>query len=234
LAQNNGVIAKTTIYVRLKTALTQGTYNGNLTLVSNGVTKTVALAGNVTLASGLVISKTSLIGFAYGLGAGPSPEQSFTVNGNALTAFIIVTTPSGFEVSTDTGALFSGSNYLILPQSGGLTPLYVRLMADYPVGTYAGSITLTSGAYTQNVNVNGNVWITTGNENVTSGVFKAYGNGNELVIEGSTANELIQVYNLVGQQIKSVQSKGERLTIPVKAGSVYLVKNSAGITKVIM
>ena len=235
LTPTSGTLATTTIYIRLKSGLIQGTYNGDLTVASvGGTTKTITLTGNVTPTPGLAISQTSLIGFSYGLGAGPSPEQSFTVSGNSLTTFIIVTTPTAFEISTGSGALFAGTNYLILPQAGTLTTLYVRLMSGYPVSTYTGNISLTSGAYTKTLSLNGNVLITTGTETANKNVFKAYGVGNAIIVEGTSANETVNVYNLVGMHLKSIQSTGEKLNIPLKSGSVYLVKTATRTVKVIM
>ena len=43
----NGTIDETTIYVRLKAGLEVGNYNGNATIVSGDITKTIALSGSV-------------------------------------------------------------------------------------------------------------------------------------------------------------------------------------------
>ncbi len=48
ISHQNGSIAETNVYVRLKTGLSKGNYNGNVTLSSIGVlTKTIALSGEV-------------------------------------------------------------------------------------------------------------------------------------------------------------------------------------------
>ncbi len=85
----------------------------------------------------------------------PSAAQSYTVSGSLLTEGILITAPSGFEISTASGGPYSGS--LTLPQSGGTvasTPVYVRLTGAE--GTFSGNITHASaGATTRNVAVSG-------------------------------------------------------------------------------
>lgn len=235
LTPTNGTLATTTIYIRLKNELVQGSYNGNLTITSTGgTTKTISLTGSVTPTPGLNVSLASISGFSYGLDAGPSPEQSFTVSGASLTTPIIITTPTAFEVSTGTGVSFLGTNYLVLPQTGVLTTLYVRLMAGYPVNTYTGNISLISGVFAKSISVDGVVLTISGVENISNTNTKIYSTGNEIIIEGAAINEMVSIYNLVGMQLKSVVSKGDRISISVTKGSVYLVRAGSKIVKVIM
>jgi hypothetical protein len=87
-----------------------------------------------------------------------STEQNFTVSGNNLTTGIVITAPTGFEVSTTSGSGFATT--LTLPPSGGAvanTTIYVRLAAS-ATGTPSGNITLAStGVTTVNVAVSGTV-----------------------------------------------------------------------------
>jgi ubiquitin len=88
----------------------------------------------------------------------PSDFQSFPVSGDYLTDNIIVTAPSGFEVSL---ASISGySNTLTLTQSGGTVPnmtLYVR-MKSTASGTPSGTLSLAStNAGTRTVDISGSV-----------------------------------------------------------------------------
>jgi hypothetical protein len=235
IPQSGGSIAATPIYIRLITGLTPARYSGNVTLASSGgISKTVVLTGTVTSAPGLNVSQISLTGFSYNVGAGPSSEQSFTVSGINLTSFIILTPPAGYEISESTGSSFTGTNYLILPQAGTLTPIYVRLKTGLAVSNYSGSISITSGAFSKTIALNGNVLLGTAVENTNSNGFKAYGSGNEIIVEGTTANEMITIYNLVGIQLKSVRSIGDRIAVPASKGSVYLVRTSTKTVKVIM
>lgn len=101
--------------------------------------------------SGTLTAFTSCAGTA-------SAQQSFTVGGSNLTANIIITPPSGFEVSTTSGSGFSSS--VTLTQNSGAvasTTIYVRI-TNSATGTPSGNITCAStGATTQNVSASGTV-----------------------------------------------------------------------------
>jgi len=233
LPQTGGVLALTPIYIRLKSGLTSGTYNGNVSLASTGgTTKTVSLTGSVTLPLGITVTPTSLTGFSYGLGAGPSPVKSFNLTYSGASAFIIVTTPSGFEIASSASGSYS--NYLVLAAGTLNATVYVRLQTGYPVATYTGNISLSCSTYTGQVSVNGNVLMTTFVQNPDNSSLRVYSSGNEIIVEGTSAKETISVYNLVGMHIKSINSTGEKLNIPVKTGAVYLVKTATKTVKVIM
>ncbi len=87
-----------------------------------------------------------------------SSEQSFTVSGSNLTANLVVTAPTGFQVSTSSGSGFATS--VSLTPSGGSvasTTIYVRMSAQ-PTSPTSGNIACTStSATTQNVAVSGTV-----------------------------------------------------------------------------
>ena len=72
-----------------------------------------------------------------------STAQTFTVEGNNLTANISITAPSGFEISSD-GSNFSST--LTLTQSSGIvaqTTIHVRLIGT-TAGSFSGNISLAS------------------------------------------------------------------------------------------
>ncbi len=87
-----------------------------------------------------------------------STEQTFTVSGLSLSANLIVTAPTGFQVSTSSGTGFASS--VSLAPSGGTvasTTIYVRMSAQAS-SPASGNITCAStGATTQNVAVSGTV-----------------------------------------------------------------------------
>jgi len=103
----------------------------------------------------------SISGFTYASGQGPSTGgQSFYVNSANLTSPFIVTPSTDFEISTDNVTFHSTP--ITLPQTGGVVnnvPVYVRLKAGLPVGTYSGENIVCSsvGATTINVVVSGSV-----------------------------------------------------------------------------
>jgi hypothetical protein len=104
----------------------------------------------------LTLSKTSLSGFSTTAGTA-SASQSYTVNGTGLTANVVVTAPTGYEVSLD-NSVFAGTRTLV-PVSGNLSAVvYVRLSASAQVGTSTLSITdVGGGATSQSVTVSGTV-----------------------------------------------------------------------------
>jgi autotransporter-associated beta strand protein len=89
-----------------------------------------------------------------------SNSRSFTVSGSNLTTNLVVTAPSGFEVSKDNSAWSgNGGNVTYTPSSGTVsnTTVYVR-MASLSSSPSSGNVACTStGATTQNVAVSGAV-----------------------------------------------------------------------------
>ncbi|OCX53028.1 hypothetical protein BEL04_01550 [Mucilaginibacter sp. PPCGB 2223] len=81
-----------------------------------------------------------------------SSNGTFNVSGTNLTAGILVTPPSGFEVSTD-GTTFSSTVTVGAAGTVTSTPVYIRLAATTAVGSsYSGNVVLSSsGANSVNV-----------------------------------------------------------------------------------
>lgn len=119
-----------------------------------------------------------------------SSEQSYTISGSGLTANIISTAPTGFELSTTSGSGFTTS--LTLTQTSGVvssTTIYVRLTSSAS-GTPSGNITHTStNATTQNIAVSGVVndlsvgGTVASNQNISSG-----GNAADINLSGNTGS----------------------------------------------
>ncbi|SHI91508.1 hypothetical protein SAMN02745146_1901 [Hymenobacter daecheongensis DSM 21074] len=88
-----------------------------------------------------------------------SAVQTYTVAGTNLTADITITTPAGYQISSD-GSTFSST--LTLAQTGGSVStktISVRLLGATS-GTFNGNITNVSGTASQNVAVSGTVGTT--------------------------------------------------------------------------
>lgn len=163
LTQNAGNVSVTNIYARMKKDLAVGTYDGKITVETTGATtKEVSLSGYVTEATSVSVSATSLAGFEYVVNNGPSAEKSLDIAGVNLNSYVVVTAPANYEVSTTSGAAFSGSGQILLDQasvSGQTLRIYVRLMKNLAVATYTGNLTVaSSGATTKSVSMNGNVY----------------------------------------------------------------------------
>ena len=140
LTQTGGVVAATNVYVVMLSGLSINNYSGNISITTTGaVTENVAVSGIVTsvvLPPTLNIpTPTSLSGFTYGVGNGPSRIQSFTFSGQNLTDTVRISlTTANFEISTDslTGYVSNTSGPLkIAPIAGSVptTKVYARLKA---------------------------------------------------------------------------------------------------------
>ena len=157
LIPSGGTVSSATIYVRLKSGLSVGSYDENITISTAGAgDQTVTCSGDVieNLSPSLTLGPASLSGFSYKTGSGPSPEYTFTVGGQALVSDIILSAPSSYEISATSGSGFGSG--LTLTQSGGMvssTTIYVRLKAGLSVGSYNGENILisTDGASDQTV-----------------------------------------------------------------------------------
>lgn len=152
LNQSGGTVNSTTIYVRLKSGLTNGIYNSeNITLSSSGAdNETVSCSGSVTAVAPPSINANpgSLSGFTYVEGSGPSDEQSFSVNGSNLTGNLVVTPSTNYEISLTTGSNFAQTAIQLTPASGTVaaTTIYVRLIAGLSAGSYNGEMIVCSSA----------------------------------------------------------------------------------------
>lgn len=149
------------------------------------------------------LSETTLTGFTYIVGNGPSAEQSFTVIGTNLTANISIAAPTNYEISTTTGGSFSATDPITLTQSGGNvaeTTIYVRLKASLTAGDYnSEAITATStDATDKTVTCDGTVTTPTlsVSETALTGFDYRYGNGpsdsQSFTVEGTNlSNDLV-------------------------------------------
>jgi hypothetical protein len=175
LTQTAGTVASTPVYVRLKASLGVNTYSGDVTITSTGVNnQTLALSGEITAADPQITVTAFLDDFNYAVSeGGPSPEDSFSVEGLFLTTDVVATAPTNYEISlaTDTGF---GSSVNITPSSGTVisTTIYVRLKDGLSAGNYTGDITISSTGITdETITVNGSVYGAPTNSMVITGVY---------------------------------------------------------------
>ena len=86
----------------------------------------------------IAVSTGSLTGFLYEPSNGPSTEQTFSVSGSDLTADLVLTAPTNYEISKSTGSGFT-SDTLIFPQYSGTVSsktVYVRLKSGLSTAAY--------------------------------------------------------------------------------------------------
>lgn len=120
---------------------------GNTNTVNpiGGLTNVLIL--NLDFTPVIDINPTTLSGFSYPEGQGPSAQQSFTVSANNLSAPLQLNAPIGYEISLQGGTAFSASANLTLnPVEGTVasTSIFVRLKQGLTAGTYDQQLTVTS------------------------------------------------------------------------------------------
>jgi hypothetical protein len=140
------------------TYATSGTFTVTCTINHESVITTVQSKATVAAPPAIIVTKTSLnLGTTTAGTAGG--VQSYTVSGSNLTANLVITAPTGVEISDDNGATFHASLSLA-PTNGTVaaTTIDVRISAAAAVGTVSGKITNTStGASEEDVTVSGTV-----------------------------------------------------------------------------
>ena len=130
----------------------------SVTSTSNGTdTSPETFAVSTSPNPSLTLSTSSLSGFTAVSGTA-STSQSYTANGSNLTSNVVVTAPTGYEVSLD-NSTFGGSRTLV-PTGGSLSgvTVYVRLSASAATGSVSGTVVNSGGgATTQNLTLSGTV-----------------------------------------------------------------------------
>lgn len=144
-----------------------GTYTSlGGTAGTNGVTNSNSIGSNRYFALGraryLTLSTTSLTGFTYPEGNGPSGIQSFIVNADGLTDNVIITAPTDFEVSLSGGTSFSGNSLVTIPTVSGSinnVSVYVRMKGGLSQGSIGPEqLTVsTTGFTSQTIGLSGTV-----------------------------------------------------------------------------
>jgi hypothetical protein len=74
----------------------------------------------------------------------------------------------------------------------------------------------------------------TGTEVESAVDVKVYGRQSEIIVDGSSARDIIQVFSLQGKEIKQVRSTGDRIEIPLAKGNVYVVKAARKTVKIVL
>ena len=105
----------------------------------------------------LSVSPTSMTGFTYPEGQGPSEAQTITVIGRNLTSNVNVTAPAHYEVSVN-GTSYNNTATLTVTNGSVQTTVYVRLKDGLAQGNYNNeTLAFVSGSASQNLNLSGNV-----------------------------------------------------------------------------
>ena len=160
----------------------------------------------------------------------PSTEQSFTVSGSNLTANLVVSAPSGFEVSSNSTSGYSSSINLT-PSSGSVasTTLYARIASTTLAGSYSGNITVSStGATSSTIAIpNSTVSAATGlSQTISFGVLPGVTYGDSPLTLSATASSGLAV-TYASSNTSVVTVSGSTLTI-VGVGSASVTASQSG------
>lgn len=238
LPQTAGAVANTTVYVRLASGLSANVYDEIITATSTGAAnETVNVSGTVEAATPQFSVFGTPDALNYGVGSGPSNEDSIFVEGLFLTNDITVTAPINFEVSLTSGTGFSNS--VTVPQVAGTvanTEVFVRLASGLAINSYSGDITVASAPVAdQTVALSGNVFGAATNALVLTGVYDGLNNS---VPKGVEITALEDVADLslfgLGSANNGGGTDGQEFTFPsvsLSAGDViYVSSESTGFT----
>lgn len=176
----SSTLTSTVIYVRLKSGLAINTYNSELISISGGGATAVNVTcnGSVTDVPPPTLSAnvSTLSGFTYIIGSGPSVSQSYNLGGTNLTGYpgnIVITAPTDYELSIDNSIFAPSLNVAYTSATLSSTPIYVRLKTGLAIASYNSEVITNAGggATTVNVTCNGSVTdisTTCGNETFTN------------------------------------------------------------------
>ena len=187
LSPSNGLIAATTIYLRLAGSNTAGSYSGSVVHTSTGLTPVnLAVSGTVTNPPPVLsLSASSLTGFSAYSGSA-STSQNYVLSGSNLTSAVGLTASAGFEISLTNGAGY-GPSLNLSPVGGTLSTntVYVRMASTNGPGGLTGSVLHSGGGVSnQSISLAGVVLSTNG----TSGVILARWTFESATLSGSSTN----------------------------------------------
>ena len=208
-----------TVVVRLVAGKSAGNYNSEtVSIYGGGVAQasasTVSVSGSVTVNPLITPSVSSLTGFSYVVTHGPSTTQSFTITGGNLTGApgsITITASADYEVSTNGGTTWSGSNGTATVSYSSATlsaqTILVRLVAGKSVASYnSETISISGGGASASITASGSV-------NNPAAAFTISDNGTPSTIANvnpsSNSNNILQAFKVVegggsGSTISSV------------------------------
>jgi hypothetical protein len=174
LTPSGGTVATTTIFVRISSAAPVGSVSGSITHTSTGATQQdLPVNGTVTVPPPAIalsgVTPPLNLGSTFQGTAGNAAQ--YMVTGTNLTADIVITAPTGVEIS-QTGATGTYSGSQTLTQTGGAASgtIHARIASTAAIGAVSGNITHVSTSATPNLAVSGTVNPTAPDMSVTRGV----------------------------------------------------------------
>ncbi len=227
LSPLGGIINNTTIYARLKSGLTVNNYNEGILVSSiDASAQTVNCVGNVTPVPTLAVTDVS--DFILNAIVGRSSSQTINVSAVNLSQDLVLSL-SGSDANQ-----FSLSQYSV-PLVNGSAPKTIVTITYSPslAGNHTATLMMSSdGAMNVSRTLNGISTIGTGLNDVKMSLNVSVLDGN--VIFTSSADEIIRIYNPIGQKIIEKLTVEGINKIPVSAKGVLLVKVGNRVGKVIL
>tara|TARA_R110000796_G_scaffold162344_1_gene279138 strand:- start:22879 stop:24432 length:1554 start_codon:yes stop_codon:yes gene_type:complete len=133
----SGTVATTILWTRLKSGFVSGNspFNGSLIATStSATTRTIITNGTVTVVpASISTTPTSLSGFTYVQGSGPSGVQSISVSGDTLTNDIIISGDTDYEVASTSGGTY-GATVNLTGTTVSSTDVWVRMKSGILTG----------------------------------------------------------------------------------------------------
>ncbi len=168
----------------------------------------------------LVQSAAALTAFTSCSGS-VSAEQSYTVSGTNLTANLVVTAPTGFEVSTASGSGF-GTSVSLTPSSGTVatTTIYIRVAAS-ATGTPSGNLSITS--------TNATTLTKAVSDTISSVTIPGTVSGNQTICAGSQPASNLTATPTTGSIVKWQKATDAAFTSPIDIASTSSTLASATI-----
>ena len=113
------------------------------------------------------------------------------------------------------------------------TTVYTRLVAGKSAATYLSTLSITSpSATTVTVNLEGIVDVTVGANGLLANNFKVSSSNGSVNVSGVAAGQVIEVYNGLGQKLKSVIATSGDNRIELSVRGVHVVKVGATAKKI--
>ena len=199
--------------VNSSTGVVTGVAGGTSTITYTICDKTVNTVFTVTVPT---ITTTGTLTAFSTCSTTNSSAQTFTVSAQNLTANLVLTAPSGYEIATSSGGTYS-STISLVPSSGSVsaTLIYVRTTTS-AVNGQSGNIVITStGATTKNV-ATGNAVIT---QNKTASVTITSNATNNTICSGTSITFTANATN--GGSTPTYQWYKDNVVISGATGSTY-------------
>ncbi|QRM88540.1 choice-of-anchor D domain-containing protein [Lacinutrix sp. WUR7] len=170
----------------------------------------------------ITATPTTITGLDYVFGTGPSPSQSFTIEGALLTNDIVLTPPTNYEISNDDASWVSNPSTLTVSESGGNASqtIYVRLKSGLSVNNYDEVISATStGATDVDIDLEGEV----------SAACSTPSSASNLLFSNITASAMDVAFTTSGaDNYLVIQSTTSTLSVNPTDTNTYIVGNSLG------